>query len=437
MRKLSREAMRLPLLALVLLPFCLTAEQPSALPPVARTLYVPTSASIHGNAGTFFHTDLWTFNRSFDSSLTVTARYHCFTGPCSAASSTFVLAPRESKLHADVVGTLFSRPETAGAIVLTATSATEDLAATTRTYSPSLPAPTNGTAIPALTLAEVRTRALFLGLGSNGGNLTSGFRTNAGAYNPGPIDAVLTYTLFQQNGARIGSTTQALSAETAGQINDIFLAVGAGSMVTTSAVLVVTSDFPVFPFVTVVDNQSGDSVYAAPSSDQPASPVLSSVANGGFDTGLGSWTNPAPSYVTMSWSPTDATGNPASGSVLVSNSYKDPVGAGTGPTQCVAVTPGSLANISARMRVPSVQSGAGSASIGLYFYAGSNCNGTYYSYIWVAGPSQLDTWETRTGTGAVPAGAHSGSLVLWTGKTSNTGSFTVYLDDVAVVSSAR
>jgi hypothetical protein len=437
MRKLSRTILhRLPL-ALAFFPFCLAAEQPLSPPPSARTLYVPTSASIHGSGGAFFHTDLWAFNRSFDSSLTVSAIYRCFAGPCVPAGSSFTLAPRESKLFTDVGVTLFALPETAGAIELTYTSTSDSLAATTRTYTPNLPSPTNGTAIPAVPLAEARTRALFLGLGSNGGNLASGFRTNVGAYNQGSFDSVVTYTLLQQNGALIGSATRTLSARTAGQINDIFLAAGAGSTVTTNAVLVVTSTLPVFPFVTVVDNQSGDSVYAAASSDQPASPSSSTVVNGGFDTGLGSWTNPVPSYLTMSWSPTDATGSPSSGSVQVTIADAHPPGSSNGPTQCVALTPGSLVNLSVRTRVPSGQSSAGSVSPTLYLYGGSGCSGTEYPYLWTIGPSQLDTWETLAVTGTIPANVHSGSLLLWVGKTSGTGTFVAYLDDVSVVSSAR
>jgi hypothetical protein len=402
------------------------------------TLYIPTSASIHGNAGAFFHTDLWVFNRSFDSSLSVTANYRCFAGSCSNPSHTFDLAPRESKLYTDVDATFFGKAETAGAIELTYTSVSEDLVATTRTYTPSLPAPTNGTAIQGLTLAEARTRALFLGLGSNGGNLTSGFRTNAGAYNPSPFNTVVRYTLFRQDGSLIGSTTQSLVSRAAGQINDIFNAAGAGSTVTTNAVLVVTSDFPVFPFVTVIDNQSGDSVYASPSSDEPCHPVTSSVANGGFDIGLGSWTNPAPDFITMTWSPTDATGDTGSGAIVVTNfDTHPPNGSGNGPTQCVPLTPGGLANLSVRMRVPSGQSGTGVISPSLTFYGSSDCTGTRYGSIWMAGPSHFDTWELGTATGTVPANVHSGSLRLWNSRSSTAGTFTAYLDDISVVSSAR
>lgn len=40
-----------------------------------ETLTIPAAASIHGNAGSFFHNDLWVMNRSYTNSITVRARY--------------------------------------------------------------------------------------------------------------------------------------------------------------------------------------------------------------------------------------------------------------------------------------------------------------------------------------------------------------------------
>lgn len=430
-------SIRTPHRVVLCLVAALACTAPTSVVAATFTLYVPTSASIHGNAEAFFHTDLWVFNRSYDTSLSVTANYRCFAGPCTSPSSTFSLAPRESRLYTDVVVALFGKAETAGAIEFVYTSATEDLAATSRTYTPNLPLPTNGTAIPALTLRDARSRALFLGLGSNGGNLASGFRTNAGAYNPTSGFSFVTFTLLSQDGTPLGSTGLPLYSRTAGQINDIFAAAGAGAAVTTNAVLVVRSEQPVFPFVTVVDNQSGDSVYATPSDDRPASPSTSLVVNGGFDTGIGSWTNPSPNFIAMSWSPTDATGNPASGSIRVTNTDTHAGFGGSGPTQCVALTPGSLANISMRIRIPSGQSGTANVAPWLAFYSGNDCTGTGGGSIVLTVPSQFDTWEMQTSTETVPPNMHSGMLILWIGKTSDAGTFMAYFDDVSVVSSAR
>jgi len=417
---------------------CVAALLPAASAAGATfTLYVPTSASIHGSAGAFFHTDLWAFNRSFDTPLSVTATYRCFAGPCGTATATFSLSPRESKVFADVDASLFGKAETAGAIELTYTNATDDLVATTRTYTPSLPLPTNGTSIPALTPADARSRALFLGLASNAGNLSSGFRTNAGAYNPSPFNTIVTYRLLAPDGSVLGIAGQSLAPRTAGQINDVFAAAGAGALVTTNTLLVVTSTFPVFPFVTVIDNQSGDSVYATPIADQPCTPVASPVSNGTFNGGILGWTNLAPTFISVAWSQTDATGDPASGSMAVTNFDTHPTGGGSGPAQCVPLTPGTMVNLAARMRVPSGQSGSGSVSPALYFYTNTNCTAASNTYLWVNGPSRFDVWEMQTSTTMVPADVHSGSLELWIGKTSATGTFTAYFDDVSVVTSAR
>ena len=62
--------------------------------------------------------------------------------------------------------------------------------------------------------------------------------------------------------------TRTWAANEAYQISDIFSAVGFPAGVTTNAYLVVTASAPVFPYVTVVDNQSGDSVYVSPSNDE-------------------------------------------------------------------------------------------------------------------------------------------------------------------------
>lgn len=406
----------------------------------SRTLYVPTSASIHGAAGTFFHTDLWAFNRSFAGSITVTATYRCFSGPCSSSVKSFTLASRESRQISDVVATLFQLPETAGAIELSYQSGSDDLAATTRTYTPSIPAPTNGTSIPALAFAEARSRAVFVGLANNGGNLSSGFRTNAGAFFPAPSTGfwtTVTYALYRADGSLLGTTTRNLygSGALAGQVNDLFDAVGAGSVVTTSAVLVVTSTYQVFPFVTVIDNQSGDSVYLPPVDDRPPLPATALVTNGGFDTGISSWTPAGPTYISLTPAAADAEGKPGSGSLLVSNTYTS--SGGSGAQQCLAVTGGDFLNLSARVYIPSDQTATGLANLGLYLDAGTGCTGLYLTTCGTVTTALVDQWVTLSGTCSVPSNAKSGQLVAYTSKAQGTGGFLVYFDDVSVTKSPR
>ncbi len=239
--------------------------------PPSSVLVVPASASIHGVNGSFFHTDLWLVNRSYLAPVTVTARYRCYLFmTCPSAAPEVVIPPRGTAVLADVVGAFFSAPETAGAIELSWDPNLGPVSGSSRTYTPSLPAPTFGTSVPALAASEARTATLFPGLGNNGGDLSSGFRTNTGAYNPTDTPARVTMSLFTAAGALGSPVFLDLAPREARQVNDIFGAAGVPSTVTTGAYLVVTSAPGVFAYAIVIDNQSGDSVFVPGSADELA-----------------------------------------------------------------------------------------------------------------------------------------------------------------------
>jgi hypothetical protein len=233
------------------------------------TLTVVGTASIHGQAGSFFHTDLWVLNRSFTQSLAVTANLHCFAGlPCGLGTASFTLQPREQTLYSDVLSSLIGASGTAGTLELSWDSAAGEISASARTYSPSAPAPTNGTGVPALAPNESRARAVFTGLASNGGDLTAGFRSNVGAYNPSAVPTTVTFALFDATGLLLGTTSHTTAAFEAFQLNDIFATVGSPSTVAQAATLVVSSNVPIFSFVTVIDNRTNDSSFLLPTDDE-------------------------------------------------------------------------------------------------------------------------------------------------------------------------
>ena len=228
-----------------------------------HTVTVPAAASIHGANGTFFHTDVW-LNNPLAEGLSVTATYHCYAGQnCGSTTATFSVDAATAMTITDVVSSLFGAPETAGAISFTYSSHSYDstLRVVTRTYTPSLPNPTVGAALEGHPAVDAVGTVTFVGLGNNGGNRSAGFRTNAGLYNPSAFATTATFTLTATDGTPIGQpVTQTWGSKEARQINDIFAAAGAESTVTNDAVLHVTSTLPVFPYVTVIDNQTGDSV---------------------------------------------------------------------------------------------------------------------------------------------------------------------------------
>lgn len=239
---------------------------------VPATLTVPAAAAIHGNAGAYFHTDLTVMNRSHSNAQTVMARLRCLTyQACNYSPAPIVLSPRQAVTIPDALVTLFGAAEKAGAIEITYETTLGNVFATSKVYTPNLPAPTYGAAVPAYTAADGKTRAVFLGLASNGGDLSDGFRSNVGAYNPLSFPVKVTLQLRDgETGATIGALIERTwAANEAFQINDIFNAVDAAKVVTRNAYLEVTAAAPLFPYVTVIDNRSGDSVWVVPGPDEP------------------------------------------------------------------------------------------------------------------------------------------------------------------------
>jgi hypothetical protein len=236
------------------------------------TLTVAVAASIHGANQTFFHSDAWILNRSFTNTNVVTAVYRCFGGVGCGAAKTITLAPRESKLIADVIATLFGVPESGGAIELSWDTFNGPITAQTRLFTPSSP-PSYGFGVPALPSSAAATRAVFVGVAGNP-DITKGFRSNGGAYNPNAFPVTVTFTLTDgTTGAPIGTPfTRVWGPFEAAQVTNLVTSLG-GTTATTNAVLVATATGgAVFFYVATVDNASGDSIYVTASVDEAPVP---------------------------------------------------------------------------------------------------------------------------------------------------------------------
>jgi hypothetical protein len=222
---------------------------------------VAAAASVHGANGTFFHTDV-EINNPLGAGVSVTATYHCFGGAnCGTGPAQFNIDAGKAVTFTDIVQTLFGAPETGGAIsfAYSSTSYVSTLKVVSRTYTPSLPNPTEGTFLEGRAAVDAVGATTFVGLGNNGADRSRGFRTNFGLYNPSAFPNTVTLTLAASDGTPIGSpVTQVWGPRQSLQINDIFGAAGAESTVTTDATAHVTATLPAFPYVSVTDNQSGD-----------------------------------------------------------------------------------------------------------------------------------------------------------------------------------
>jgi hypothetical protein len=112
--------------------------------------------------------------------------------------------------------------------------------------------------------------SVFIGVAS-GGSLTSGSRSNAGVYNPQPVPVDVTFVLHKGDGTTLGTYSRTYQPNEAYQLfPNVFDLLGVGSTAAKDAYLVVTATAPVFPYVTVIDNVSGDSSFLSASDDETA-----------------------------------------------------------------------------------------------------------------------------------------------------------------------
>jgi hypothetical protein len=175
------------------------------------------------------------------------------------------LAPGEIRLFTDIVASLFLAPESRGAVLIEQCiwppAPPDPFFAVSRTYTETAAAGrgTNGTAVPSFSPEQATRIAVFIGLASNAGDFGGGHRSNCGIvhWNANPV--AVRITLRDSSGATLASGSFSVSDPL--QLNDVFAALGVPGLVTTNASLTVESEAPVFPYVTVIDNQSGDSIF--------------------------------------------------------------------------------------------------------------------------------------------------------------------------------
>jgi len=235
---------------------------------------IPTAASIVGVAP--FFSDVRLFNTSYDATISLEATYRCFIGDCPSVDRGFqiVIGPRETRAYHDMVGVVFSAAGSAGAIefVATAGGSAADIGVTSRLFSTS-PEPTVGMFVPGVPTSAARP-VTFLAQIANGG-VGRGFRTNAGAFNPGDAEVSARFDVFDRAGRILGSRTLSIRARSGVQIDDVFAAIGRAADPMDDAVIVVTATGEVLSYAAVIDNATSDPflVIGAPDVAAPAGRV--------------------------------------------------------------------------------------------------------------------------------------------------------------------
>ncbi len=231
-------------------------------------IIIPAVASIHGANGSFFRSELHAFNTSL-SPIVATLTFRCWSGrPCAVLPVPLTIPPRTNVVIADAVSDLAHVAESAGALEIDYDDAGGTLAVTSRLFN-QLENGTFGQTVPALAEADGVTNAVF-----NFVPITSdfrhGLRSNAGGFDPGDAPVTTTWVLHAHDGAELGRATRVLAPRESFQFGtSVDAALGAAAADMSDAYVTVTASAPFLPYVSVVDNLTGDPTFLLPQRDTP------------------------------------------------------------------------------------------------------------------------------------------------------------------------
>src|SRR5215467_13381583 len=203
--------------------FLLTALLAGTASLSADTVTLPAAASATGVGGVPFVSDVRVFNTSYSNVLNVTAVYR-FNG----STQVFQLAPREARGFDDICVSLFSTPQSLGAVEFTSDGAAGQLVVTSQLRSPAPGGGHVGMFVPGLPSSAASVVSVLTSL-VNGDS-----RTNVGVYNPNGSSVTATISLFDGS-VLLGTTSVPLGPHAVTQVNNIYSVLGFGSLVKTDA----------------------------------------------------------------------------------------------------------------------------------------------------------------------------------------------------------
>jgi plastocyanin len=230
---------------------------------LGETVTLPVAASTMGQGGVSFVSDVRVFNTSYTGVLSVTAVYR-FNG----ATQVFQLGPREARGFDDICVSLFATPQSLGAVEFSDSGPAGQLVVTSQLRSPVSGGGHVGMFVPGLPSTAASVVNVLTSL-VNGDS-----RTNVGVYNPNGVSVTATIRLFD-GGVLLGTTPVVLGAHAVTQVNNIYQAVGFGSLVKTNGYATVESSdpgSPLFTYAAEADNVTGDLILIVGAPDTPAPP---------------------------------------------------------------------------------------------------------------------------------------------------------------------
>ena len=227
--------------------------------------FIVAAAHTPGSNNTFFLTDVRIVNLSPSAAEVNMTFLAAGSDNTLAQPITVSIGPRESKEFIDVLSSLFGLTTAVGAIRV---SSGADLVISSRTYTPSANAGCPGSYgqfIAGVDSGTAVARSIIPGV-TISGSPAVGFRTNLGLVNPSSSPATVTLTLRTNAGTNAGTATATVPPLGFIQqsVSNFF---GVSAPDTTDDFVEVAASTPIFAYGSVVDNQSGDSVFVPASLD--------------------------------------------------------------------------------------------------------------------------------------------------------------------------
>ena len=234
---------------------------------------VAVAGRVTNGLGQTFVTDLRIFNPSYTNPVTALIEYFpAKIGPNATATNSIAvnIAPRATAVLDDVTGA--AHLNSSGTIGALRVSSARPLAVTSRVYLDRGAAGTLGQFVPAQPRGMALRRGVLPQL-ANRADLSSGFRTNIGVFNPNLSDATVRLELRDAAGTLVGQATLIVGAQSQQQNSIATYFPGVDLANANNLTLAFDASAPVFVYAAVNDNVSGDSAFV------PAQPDAGTAAN--------------------------------------------------------------------------------------------------------------------------------------------------------------
>lgn len=258
--------MKVALVALVLLA---TSLDVAAQDMGGANLLIPIAGRTAGAFGSQWRTDLVITNPEIDPVNVHIAFYESatkssFTSKVVPANGTVVLE--------DVIRTALATEGGMGMLRVSAGTTGARVVARAYVHNRGNPAGEFGQGVPAVPVDALSQDHVLSGIGAG-----SGRRTNAGVANPWPVEVDVVLTLHDRDGEILAQDARTVPPLSVWQIDDVFASLGGAPVVEAS--LRVHASAGVYPYASIVRNDSGDAVFVAGSGVRVAVPTPAPVCS--------------------------------------------------------------------------------------------------------------------------------------------------------------